>query len=420
VAALDRAEPRVIVALLLVALLAAPAAALEPGTTIGPEQVDQLGDLVLPGVADAVRRGMRITVVPRRQVRWRKAYREATEKNQGQARLGANGEMLGYVAGLPFLNVEPTDPQAADKIIWNHACGPWRMDDARAFSFQWETGKLKAGHPMSVEAGEHEDAEQSKWLRMIGRTEVPPVPAFAENDGKLLDMEIFGPTLPVFRTVLRSGPLLTYRHLGLEEDNVWYWTSWDRKSRRIPPQIRYEAFGDVVIDLDSTWGLNVPHGSYTWKLLGERKMLGVLHGTRYPAEWCPAGGDFAPCEGWEERNVYVVEGTAVQSYDSYAKRIVAIDKEAWVVLATDLFDKQGARWKTWINFWSYRPDARGGDDGEEIPYLLAGTGVDFSDDKAIRWRLPGTRPLAEAVAVNTGLKPEAFNPGELGTALVGQ
>jgi hypothetical protein len=408
---------------LLLALLVvtvAPAGALEPGTTVGPEQADQVADLVLPGVAEAVRRGMRIEVVPRRQVRWRKAYREATEKHQGQARLGPNGELLGYVAGLPFLNLEADDPRVADKIVWNHACGPWRLDDARAFSFHWETGKVKAGHAMRVESGEHQDAEQSKWLRLIGRTEVEPIPAFPANDARVLDMEIFGPTLPVFLTVLRSGPLLTYRHFGLDEDDVWYYTGWDRKSRRIPPQIRYEAFGDVVIDLNSTWGLNVPHGSYTWKLRDERKMLGVLHAQRYPAEWCPGAGDFAPCETWEERTVYVVEGTAVQGYDSYSKRVVAIDKEAWVVLATDLFDRKGERWKTWINFWSYRPYARGGADAEEIAYLLSGTGLDFADDKAIRWRLPGTRSLADAVAVNTGLTPEDFNPGRLGTALGGE
>jgi hypothetical protein len=409
------------IAIALSLALGVPAArAVEPGATVGAAEVDRLGDLVLPGVADAVRRGMRIEVVERKQVRWRKAYREATEKHQGQARLGPNGELLGYVAGLPFLHLEPDDPQIADKIVWNYACGPWRLDDARAFSFQWEMGKLHEGRGMSVQSGENQDAEQSKWIRLVGRTEVEPIPRFEENDGKILGMEIFGPTLPVFLTVLRSGPLLTYRHLGLEEDDVWYWTSWDRKTRRIPPQIRYESFGDVVIDLNSSWGLNVPHGSYRWKLLGERKMLGVLHGKKYPAEWCPGAGDFAPCESWEERTVYVVEGASLQSYDSYSKRIVAIDKESWVVLATDLFAKDGTRWKTWINFWSYRPYARGGGDAEDVAYLLAGSGVDFTDQKAIRWRLPGTRPLAETVSVNTGLKVEDFNPGTLGTALRGE
>jgi hypothetical protein len=403
--------------LVLGLLLATPAAAVEVGTILAAENVEQAADLLLPGEVDAVRRGMKIEVAARRLVAWRRAYRLATEKNAGQTRLGPRGELLGYVAGLPFVDVDPKDPQVADKIVWNHACGPWRVDDAKAWSFQWQTGRLKADGPMRVESGEQQDAEQSKWIRLVGRTEVPPLPAFPSNEGDVLDMEIFGPTLPLFLTVLRSGPLLTYRHLGLKEDDVWYWTSWDRRTRRIPPEIRYESFGDVVIDLNSSWGLNVPHGSYTWKLLGEKKMLGVVHALHYPAEWCPERGDFAPCEAWEERTVYLVEGTAVQSYDSYSKRVVAIDKEAWVVLATDLFDKQEKRWKTWMNFWSYRPYARGGTDAEEVAYLLAGSGVDSSDDRAIRWRLPGTRSLAEAVAVNAGLTPEEFGPGRLGTAL---
>jgi hypothetical protein len=189
----------------------------------------------------------------------------------------------------------------------------------------------------------------------------------------------------------------------------------DRRARRIPATIRYEAFGDVVIDLNGSWGLNVPHGRYTWRVLGERRMLGVLHAGHYPAVWCPGDGDFAPCDVWEGRTALVVEGAAVQPYDSYGKRVVAIDKEAWVVLATDLHDRKGALCKTWVNFWSYRPYARGGADAEEHGYLLAGTGVDFEAGKAIRWRLPGTRSLAEAVAVNTGLTREDFSPGQLGS-----
>jgi Protein of unknown function (DUF1329) len=409
---------RLLVGSILFALrTVAGASAPEVGTVVGPEQVDAVADLVLPGVADAVRRGMRIEVGAHRAIPWRKAYRLATEKHGGQARLGPNGELLGYVAGLPFPRLEADDPQIAHKILWNYAFGPWGSDDATTWSFEWETGKLRSDGPMQVEAQEHEDGERSKWIRLLGRTEVPPLPALPDNTAGVAFMEIFGPTFPVFLTVLRSGPMLTYRYLGLQEDDVWYWTSWDRRTRRIPAQIRYEAFGDTVIDLNSSWGLSVPHGSYTWRYLGERRMLGVVHARRYPSEWCPGRGDFAPCEVWEERTAYLVEGTAVQPYDSYGKRVVAIDKEGWVVLATDLFDKKGARWKTWMNFWSYRPYARGGPDAEELSYLLAGSGVDFQDDKAIRWRLPGTRTLAEAVAVNTGLEPADFSQAALGSAL---
>jgi hypothetical protein len=397
-------------------LPAPPAVAIEVGTIISPERADAAAELLLPGVVQAVRRGMRIEIVERRRTEWRKAYKLATEKYQGQARLGPKGELLDYVAGLPFIELDPSDPSVATKIMWDYVFGPWGVDDAAAWSFEWETGHISPGRGMRVESGEHRDSEQSKWLRTVGRIYVPPLPAFPDNADQLMQMEIFGPTFPVFLTLMRSGPLLTYRYLTAREDDLWYYTSWDRKVRRIPPQIRYQAFGDVVIDLNSALGFSAPVASYSWRFLGERQMLGVLHGRHYPVQWCPGGGNFAPCEQWEERTVYLVEGTARLPYDSYGKRIIAVDKEALVILATDLYNKKNELWKTWVNFWSFRPYARGGADSEEFSYLLAGSGVDFDDEKAIRWRLPGTRSLAEAVAINTGLPREDFTVGHLGEA----
>ena len=115
-------------AIVLTVLLAAPARAIEPGTTITAERADELGDLVLPGVVDAVRRGMRIEVIEPRRITWRRAYRIATEKNEGQARIGPLGELLDYVAGLPFPNLKLDDPQLAHKVLWNYAFGPWIAD----------------------------------------------------------------------------------------------------------------------------------------------------------------------------------------------------------------------------------------------------------------------------------------------------
>jgi len=406
----------ILAAALLQLLPPLPAAALEIGTTITPERAAEAADLLLPGVVQAVRQGMQIEVSEYRRIHWREAYKLATEKYQGQARLGPRGELLDYVAGLPFLDLDPEDPQVATKIMWNYTFGPWGVDDAVAWSFEWETGHISPGRGMRVESGEHRDSEQSKWLRTVGRLYVPPLHAFPDNVDHVMQMEIFGPTFPIFLTLMRSGPLLTRRYLTPREDDLWYYTSWDRKVRRIPPKIRYESFGDVVIDLNSAFGFSAPTVNYSWRFLGERKMLGVMHGRHYPATWCPGGGNFAPCEVWEERTVYLVEGIPRMPYDSYGKRIIAVDKHAWVILATDLYDKTNQLWKTWMNFWSYRPYARGGPDAHEHPYLLAGSGIDFADKKAIRWRLPGTRSLAEALAINTGLTREDFSVAHLGEA----
>src|SRR5262249_11789753 len=156
---------------------------------------------------------------------------------------------------------------------------------------------------------------------------------------------------------------------------------------------------------------SAPVGSYTWRLVGERQMLGVLHARRHPAEWCPEGGDFAPCDVWEPRSVYVIEGTPRRSYDIYGKRIIAIDKQAWVDLGSDIVDKDGRLWKTVLTFWSYRPDPKNPD--EERPYAVAGTYLDHQHDEANRWRLPGTMPLTEAVVFDAGLGRDAFTTDAL-------
>lgn len=209
----SRAIDLAIASLVVVAALSPHrAGAVDTGTTITAEEVDRAAERLLPGTVQAVRRGMRIEVVEPRPVRWRKAFLAATEQHAGQVRLGDDGELEHYVAGLPFPNVDPHEVQAGTTIMWNHAVGPWVGDDSEAWSVEWQIGKVAAGRPMEVVAQERSDAVQSKWIKLIGRTEVPPVPALPDNPDQVRIMEIYGPTLPVFQALERSGPMLTYRY----------------------------------------------------------------------------------------------------------------------------------------------------------------------------------------------------------------
>ena len=45
-----------------------------------------------------------------------KEYNAATGRYSGEARLGSNGELLNYVAGLPFPDVHFSDPQIGLKM----------------------------------------------------------------------------------------------------------------------------------------------------------------------------------------------------------------------------------------------------------------------------------------------------------------
>lgn len=386
--------------------------AIAPGTVITAANVDEAGDLLLPGVREAVRRGMRIEVVEPRPMRWRRAYQSATEQHAAQVRLGPDGTLQNYIAGLPFPNLKADDDRAGLRAMWNHAFGPWIADDAQSWSHEWEVGSIDPGRPMAVEARQRDDVERHKFLRVRGRTAVEPMPALPNAGPNVFSMEIYGPSLPVFQTLAPSGPLLLHRHFDSSEPDAWYWVASERKARRLSPRLLYEAPGDTVVDINTYWGFSAPLGSYTFRLLGERRMLGAIHAQRYPLAWCPGNGDFAPCDQWEERDALVVEATATKPYDIYSKRVIVLDKHAWVVLATDLYDREGRLWKTYVNFWSYRPDVRGRSD-DEWGYQLGTTCVDLLENRALRSRLPGTRTLADAVDINGGLDAGIFSQGAL-------
>jgi len=400
---------RTFAAALIGLLAAALARAVPPGAVLTAETVDQAGDLLLPGTRELVRRGMRIEVAAPQPMRWRRVYQAATEQHAAQVRLGPLGQLQDYVAGLPFPGVRANDDRAGLRVMWNHAFGPWIADDAQSWSYEWETGAAKPGKPLAVDARQRDDGERSKFLRLMGRTGVPPMPALPEAASGVFSMEIYGPTMPVFQTLVQSGPLLLHRYLDLREPDLWYWVAAERKTRRLPSKVLYEAPGDTVVDINSYWGFSAPLGSYTFRVLGERRMLGVVHAQGYPLAWCPGASDFAPCDRWEERDAFVVEATATKPYDIYGKRVIVLDKHAWVVLATDLYDRQDRLWKSYVNFWSYRPDVRGKSDAE-WGYQLGTTCVDLRDDRAVRSRLPGTRSLAAAVDIDGGLEAGAFSP----------
>ena len=130
---------------LAVALVAAPAlrADVEPGDVITSESVDKVKDLVSPGLEWCIRHGFPITIVEPTQIDWPQAYREATERYANQVRLGADGlRMTDYVAGLPFPNIDPSDPRIAVKIMWNYDHNTFATDDIDARNFDADTGSI--------------------------------------------------------------------------------------------------------------------------------------------------------------------------------------------------------------------------------------------------------------------------------------
>src|SRR5258707_12145134 len=121
-------------ALLLAAAIGS--AQVSPGDKISETSIDKVKNLVSPGVEWCIRHGWPMTIGETKRIEWPKAYKEATEKYASQVKLTPDGlNILNYVAGLPFPNIDPKDPQVALKIMWNWGYTYPTTDDVHPRNF---------------------------------------------------------------------------------------------------------------------------------------------------------------------------------------------------------------------------------------------------------------------------------------------
>ncbi|GBD27067.1 hypothetical protein HRbin30_02411 [bacterium HR30] len=330
----------------------------EPGDVITKENVAKAADLIGPGVRWCVEHGMKLHIVAPRRVEWPRRYREATEKYSAQVRLSPDRNRLeNYVAGMPFPNIDVNDPDAAIKIMWNYQYKPLITDDVLMRDFQVPSGPLTYTAPM-VPDREFTIGDMRR-LYYNGRLFVDPKPEMPNPDG-IRYKELLAPVVAPYDMKGVGG--LYFRYIDASrQDDSWLYVPAVRRVRRMSTAQRSDALFGQDADQDSFWGYSGHIAWSEWKLLGVKEMLGVLHREHFRPQRCEGGADFAFCDNWEKRKVYVIEGITKLPQYAYGKRVLYIDAEAWVVLASDIYDKRGELWKVWIEYFSFRKQAPGSD-----------------------------------------------------------
>jgi Protein of unknown function (DUF1329) len=327
--------------------------AVKPGDVITASNVDTAGDMISPGVRWCVKHGMKITVVAPQKIELPKPYREATEKYSSQVRLASGGlKLQNYVAGMPFPNIDPNDPQVALKIMWNYEYKPYVTDDEDARNFDADTGPVAEG-PMSVER--HFLVDHIRTLYWNGRTVLDPKPERPNPDGVRYKSSLH-PVLEPFD--LKGVGSLTIRYIDpARQDDTWLYLPTLRRVRRLSSAQRSDALFGQDTDVDSYGGYAGQIAWMDWKYLGERKILAPFHAAHYPVKWCPPPGDFAFCDNWEPRDAYVILGTSKLPQYAYGSRLLFVDKDTYLVAFSDITDREGKLWKVWLNEWSFRNKA---------------------------------------------------------------
>jgi hypothetical protein len=362
----------------------------KPGDHITAQNLDKAKDLVSPGLSWCVQRGWQITVTPPKHVPWPRAYEEATEKYSGQVKLSPDGlQVINYVAGLPFPNIDPKDPQAAMKIMWNYNYGFLTTDDVDLRNFDADTGPIAVNGPMTVER--HFLLDHFRRLFWNGRLYVPPKPAMPNPDGYRAQQGLY-PILEPFD--LKGVGALGYRYLDpAKQDDSWLYLPTLRRVRRLSSAQRSDALFGQDADVDSYYGYSGQPAWMTFRFLGERDLLAVMHGAHYPVKW-DSTVDWSFDENWERRHVYVIEGISKLPQYAYGKRVLFIDKESWVIPYTDIYDRSGELWKFWINDFSFRKSAPENNAivySDEMGFIPAIVMVDEQLEHATRASLPSPR-----------------------------
>jgi uncharacterized protein DUF1329 len=370
-----------------------PAAALPKGIAAGEvitaERATEVSALISPGVQWCLQHGLMMTIAPYRKIMWNEAYREATMNYAARVKLTQEGALARYVAGMPFPDLDPNDPQIALKIMWNYEYKPYVTDDEGGSNLHVESGALSDAGPLALDRGI--TLERAARVLYTGRLYVDPKPVLPNPD-QLRSKLSFRPFRGRGGEEIDGIGLMSSRYLDTNRpDDTWLYLPSVRRVRRYSSAQRADALFGQDIDLDSVGGFAGNPAFFDWKYLGSREILASFHAAAAPSKYCEGRGDFIFCDTWELRRAYVVEGTPKVPPYAYAKRLLFIDQETFLIAYSDISDHKQQLWKVWVNEWSFRkhsPFADGTDYPDEMPFNPSFTMVDTLEGHATRTAPP--------------------------------
>lgn len=349
--------------LLAVALLAAlvslrtPTAAQEvaPGLKVG-DVLDQSNwqtakDLLPPDILRHYEKGEyvnRIIDYPTGNLHWEKAFAEATAKNVNTLDVNDAGTIIDkktgkqpeYYYGLPFPEVDPKDPKAAVKIVWNQFISYWAGGNS------YNKTLVAMLNPHNIDRS----IVALGWFNFYdGQGTKYRLPNPLNVESQFLGVT----TAP---TDLQGTASLTWRYRDPDKrDSVWAFVPALRRVRAVSPANRSDGYLGSDISGDDGFFFDGKPEDFEWKLIGQRDGLrlvdpGALGDIK--VEPAPGGGwvtltedgpqsvgfrvpdwkgvYWAPTNlGLAKRRFWIVEATPRDKYYLYGRLELWIDTETW-------------------------------------------------------------------------------------------
>jgi hypothetical protein len=311
---------------------------LKPGDVVGPHNWERVKGMVGENLLNRIKQGHTFKIKQSRSVGIPEEYTAATRRYSGQVKLNSNGELLNYVAGRPFPDIDLNDPQVALKMVWNFYWR-WLGDD-------FKTGGGTAERKIVRYAIERDGSERRAdvihhSIKTRGRVhldEKPVIHGYEHIDWMQLRADEY-PRDTAGTTTLEIRYADPKR-----EDDLYVYVPSIRRVRRAPPVQRCATIAPSEFNFDDLNNFNAKISDFNYRLLGRFKMLGNFSQARIPFE--RKAGDYLPLnESWEIVDAYGIEITPKNPNYCYPRKNIFLDTKHFEVFWNMVYDSNGNYWK---------------------------------------------------------------------------
>lgn len=363
---------------------AAMAAELPVGTVISAANIDQhlsdtfenhpMKELLTDRVQMLIRdEALTIRLKASEKIELGRDYVAATQANKGKATYNPDTRTVdGWVAGIPFTDLDRNDPYLAEKLMWNHnyAQPSKNVQDYPKFAFLFIDAKKGL-----------ERVQNWSFLRyyMKGRlgTDNP-----VEGNGDIFHKTLLYATYP---TDIRGLGVYTQRYDSPKLDDSWAYLKSVRRTRRLSGGAWMDPIGGTDMLNDD---IEIFNAHPTWypgyKVLDKRTVLVIANHDRvtwdesasgnamYPSVDLDNAPHWNPTAGWEPREVWVIEAITPPEHP-YSKKVMYMDTEFPRFYLSEAYDRKGDFWK----FFNFALATKKTEDGDKAIYSAVGYNLDY-------------------------------------------
>lgn len=330
--------------------------------------------------------------------------KKSLEANKGKYDVDANGLMIEkatgklpkFIEGIPFPEIDPNDPNAASKLMYNKTYYSYALGNNNyPFSVRW------VGRKSGLEREVICDYKNYPLDGAPGARE-------EDNSEKVERMQLILVLAPFD---IKGTNIMSWRYLDDRQDSTNSYVPAIRRVRRMSPSNRSDSFVGSDICIDDAWLFDGKTMSMDWKFVGEREALvaflspdpqpleitknGVwrtIKGTKEPAygyqdkTW--QGAPWMPTNlVWTKRLMYVIQATPKDPYYNYGMQEIWLDAKMPLMVGWKIIhDRAGNYWKMG---WETYAGHQGPEEGQKAIVGHTLMGIDDRTNHASLLRLGG-------------------------------